>query len=138
MTKRPGSRIDGMSLLELLIAVAIMAMALGALYRAMGSNARAAGEMTRYQQALFVAQGLLYANQALPEGGWNEEGQSGELHWVVRSRQHVTAVQQSTPSAVPLHELRVTIGWTDGGRTRSLELGTLLPQRAPLTTGGAR
>lgn len=131
-------RSAGMSLLELLVAMVIMAMALGALYRSMGGSARAAGDADRYQQAIFVAQGLLFANSDLPESGWNEEGRSGELHWVVQSRPYVTTIQQNTPGAVPLHELRVTIDWTDGGRARSLELDTFLPQRVQLASGGAR
>ncbi len=135
----PVSRSSGMSLLELLVAMAIMAMALGMLYRAMVGGARAAGDATRYQEAIAIAESLLYANADLPEGGWNEQGQSGVFHWAVHTQPYTTPVQHSTPGAVPLYALNVTVSWEDQGRRQSLGLGTLVPQRPPvLTEGGAR
>ena len=139
MKRSPACRGAGMSLLELLVAMAIMAMALGMLYRATGGSARAAGDAARYQEAVFVAERLLYANADLPEGGWSEQGQSGGVHWAVRSQPYATAVQYGAPGAVPLHALHVEVDGTDHGRTRTFELSTLLPQRPPsLTDGGAK
>lgn len=132
-------RSRGMTLLELLVAVAIMAMSLGMLYRALGGSARAAGDVGRYQEAVFVAESLLYANADLPEGGWNEQGQSGVFRWSVHSRPYATVVQSSSPDAVPLHALQVTVDWEEQGRARSVVLGILVPQRPPpLVNGGAR
>lgn len=139
MKRSLARRSAGMSLLELLVAMVIMAMALGMLYRAMGGSARAAGDAARYQEAVFVAERLLYANADLPEGGWSEQGQSGVFHWAVHSQPYATAVQHGTPGAVLLHALHVEVAWADQGRTRTFELSTLLPQRPPsLTDGGTR
>ena len=136
MTSGWSRRSRGMSLLELLMAVAVMAMSLGMLYRAMGGSARAAGDAGRYQEAVFMAEGLLYANADLPEGGWNEQGQSGVFHWNVHSSPYATVAQQGTPGAVPLHVLQVAVGWEEQGRARTVELMTLLPQRPPPLLGG--
>lgn len=130
-----GKRSGGMTLLELLVAMAIMAIALGMLYRAAGGSARASGDAVRYQEAVFIAETLIQANADLPESGWIEEGQSGEFRWTARSNRHVTAVERSTPGAIPLHELRVSVVWSEMGRTRSIELATLLPQRPSPTVG---
>lgn len=129
-------RNDGMSLLELLVAMVIMAMALGMLYRAMGGSARAAGDATRYQEAIFVAEHLLYANRDLPEGGWTEQGQSGIFHWSVHAQRYAATAQQNTPTAVPLQALYVMVEWTEQERRRSVELHTLVPQRPTVQAAG--
>ncbi|WP_376751847.1 prepilin-type N-terminal cleavage/methylation domain-containing protein [Diaphorobacter nitroreducens] len=128
---------NGMSLLELLVAMAIMAMALAMLYRATGGNVRATVEAIRYREAIFIAENLLYANEDLPEGGWNEEGQSGTYRWQVRSVRYSSAVEQTTPGATPLHELHVRVMWSGQDRPKTLELATLLPQQLP-ADGGIR
>lgn len=58
----------GLTLLELLVAFAIMAMALGLLYRVMGGSARSAGDIERYQRAMVLAQSLLSLRDTVPEG----------------------------------------------------------------------
>ena len=62
----------GLSLLELLVAFAIMAIALGMLYKASGSSARSVGEIQSYQRAVSLAESLLATRDAIPPDGWNE------------------------------------------------------------------
>jgi len=128
MRDRP-IRCEGVTLLELLVAVAIMAMALGMLYRAVGGSARAVATVLQQEQALSIAQSLLWANSDVPEAGWQEDGQSGSYQWSVRSAPYVTAVQRSVAAAIPLQELRVTVAWKEEEQTRSLQLTTLVAQR---------
>ena len=66
----------GLSLLELLVAFAIMAIALGMLYKATGSSARQVGETQSYQRAVLLGESLLAGRDAVPAAGWKEAGQS--------------------------------------------------------------
>lgn len=120
---------QGLTLLELLVAFAIMAMSVGMIYRIMGSNARSAGDLETRQRAVVLAQSLLALRDTVPEGGVKQAGESGGYHWNLQSAPYDTGV--SGPAVTPLHELAITIVWNDGGLQRSLSLSTLLPQRKP-------
>ncbi|WP_287805131.1 prepilin-type N-terminal cleavage/methylation domain-containing protein [Diaphorobacter sp.] len=119
----------GLTLLELLVAFAIMAMSVGMIYRIMGGNARNAGELETRQRAVVLAQSLLALRDTVPEGGLQLSGESGGYRWSIHSALYDTGV--AGPSVTPLHELAIVIAWDDGGRRRSLELTTLRPQRKP-------
>ena len=64
----------GFSLLEILVAFAIMAVALGMLYRVMGNNARQTGQLTGQERAMVLAQSLLAAYQMAPAEGIQATG----------------------------------------------------------------
>lgn len=128
-------RQGGFTILELLVAFAIMAISLGMLYRASGGSVRAVGDMERYQRATVLAESVLAMRDAIPEEGWAEAGQVAGFDWRVASEPYPTEV--SGPTVTPLHEIRVVVSWPQGGRIRQLELATLRPQKKP-TQGGAR
>lgn len=123
----------GMSLLELLVALSIMAMAVGALYRALGSSVHSAGMLYDQQKALMLAQSLLSAKDAIPQAGWNESGESAGYRWQVRSAPYGSF----QPNITPLHSVVIYVRWSDGMRERFIELKTLRPQRGPVAEGGA-
>lgn len=118
-------RQHGLTLLELLVAFAIMAMSVGMIYRIMGSNARSAGDLETRQRAVELAQSLLSLRDTVPEGGVQQSGESSGYRWRLQSTPYDTGV--SGPSVTPLHQLAITIAWND----RSLSLVTLRPQRKP-------
>jgi general secretion pathway protein I len=118
----------GFSLLELLVAFAIMAMSLGVLYRATGSSARNVGDAAQYQRAIVLGQSLLSLRDSVPVTGWNESGQSGGFAWRVQSAPFATPVSNARPDAARLHEVAFLVTWNDGDRPRQMELVTLLPQ----------
>lgn len=126
----------GLSLLELLVAFAIMAIALGMLYKASGSSALSVGESERYQRAVSLAESLLAARDAIPPEGWNEAGQSAGFSWQVRSHPYATPASQGKLEVPILHALDMAVVWSERGLTRRLELHTLRPQRS-LPTGAA-
>lgn len=120
-------RHHGFSLLELLVAFAIMAMSLGLLYRVAGGSARHVSDAALAQQAAWLTESLLASRSSVLAGGWNEEGESAGFKWQVRSNPFDGGI--NNPQAVPLHAIRVAIQWTAGSRPGKLELVTLLPER---------
>lgn len=120
----------GLSLLELLVAFAIMAMSLALIYRSLGGSARQAGDLALQEQAVMLAQSVLALRESVTSQGWNESGESPPFRWQVSSQPYPTGV--SGAQVVPLHQIDLTISWTDGSRQRQLQLQTLLPQRSLL------
>lgn len=120
----------GFSLLEILVAFAIMAMSLGLLYRVSGGSARSVVDAAQSQHAAWLAESVLASRSSVLAEGWNEDGESPGFKWQVRSSPFNSGV--TNPQAVPLHEIRLAIQWTAGSRPGQIELVTLLPQRKPL------
>ena len=112
----------GFSLLELLVAFAIMAMSLGVLYRASGSSARNVADAAQYQRAVVLGQSLLSLRDSVPATGWNESGQSGGFAWRVQSAPFATPVSNARPDAAKLHEVAFVVSWSEGDRPRQLHL----------------
>lgn len=122
-------RVRGFSLLEILVAFAIAAMALGMLYQVMGNNARQVGGLATHERAMLLAESLLAAHQTVPPQGLREADQAAGYGWRVESSPYPTPVNASHPQAPRLHELRVAVHWQDGTAPRSFELVTLRPER---------
>lgn len=129
-TRRAGQqRQRGLSLLELLVAFAIMAMALGMLYKTTGNNARSIGDAAQYQRAVLLAESLLAARDGIPPEGWREQGDSAGLAWSVQSSPYPTPASQAQPGLPLLHAVAIQVRWVERGTTRSLQLQTLRPER---------
>lgn len=119
----------GFSLLELLVAFAIMAMSLGLLYRVAGGSARHVSDAVQHQQAAWLAESLLASQSSVRAAGWNEDGETAGFKWQVRSSPFNSGI--NTPQVVPMHEIRLSIHWTAGSRPGQIDLVTLLPERKP-------
>lgn len=121
----------GFSLLELLVALSIMALALGLLYQASTGALLGVGDLDMEQRADVLAQSILETRDAVPAAGWNESGSAARMDWTVGSAPYETAVSRQTPAATRLHEVHVVVGWDSRRGRRRLELHTLLPQQRP-------
>lgn len=127
---------SGLTLLEVLVALTIMGMALGLIYRVAGGAARNSADIEQRQQAIAIAQSLLASHNAVLPEGWQSQGQSGDFSWRAETQPWQTPV--SSPQTIPLHQLRVTVSWSQGSRPGQISLDTLVPERKPLAHETAR
>ncbi len=124
---------QGFTLLEMLVALAILGMSLGLLYRASGTGARNVADLEAYQRAVIVGQSLLDLRSTVPAEGWNDAGVDGNYAWRVNSAPFNTGL--SGPNIAPLHAVDIVVRW--GEPQRELALRTLRPERKPPEPGRA-
>lgn len=124
MTPAP-RRSAGFTLLEVVVALAIMSIALGVLYRAVGGSARTVGDLSAYSRAVAIGESVLQRRDSVPAGGWNEAGEWAGFRWSVAS----TPYEPGSGAAVPLHRVQVDVAWSDGLRERSFSLVSLRPEQ---------
>jgi general secretion pathway protein I len=128
--RTPARRLSrGFSLLELLVALSIMAMALGLLYQASTGALRGVGDLDLEERANVLAQSIVEARDSVPAAGWNENGSAAGMAWRVSTAPFETAVGRNAPNVPRLHEVRVTVEWDSRRGQRRVELHTLLPQQ---------
>ena len=119
----------GFSLLEMLVALVIMALSLAMLYQASGGTVRQVEDIETQQRAVLLAQSMLRARDTVPAAGWNESGEAAGLHWQVNSAPFPTGADGGK---VPvLHRLQVVVAWTGRRGPQQLTLESLLPQASP-------
>lgn len=119
----------GFSLLELLVAFAIMAIALGMIYRASGGSVRNVSSIEERQRALWQVESVLALVDGVPEQGMAMDGQDREFQWSLRTAPF--AGGSSDANAPRLHEVLVIVSWNEGGQPRQIEITALKPQQAP-------
>jgi general secretion pathway protein I len=118
-------RAGGFTLLEVVVALAIMAIALGVLYRAVGGGVRTVGDLSGYSRAVAIGESVLQMRDSVAADGWNESGQWEGFRWSVAS----APFEPGSGAGVPLHRVQVDVAWSDGLRERGLSLVSLRPQR---------
>lgn len=123
------SRHAGFTLVEALVAIAIMGLSLSLLYQILGGNTQSVGVSGQYQRAAMLAQSLLNAHEGIPKEGWSEQGESAGFVWQVQSQPYDTALMHSGRAMTPLHQVDILVQWSEGGQARSLAVSTLKPER---------
>lgn len=118
----------GFTLLEVLIALAILGLAVVTVIQLFGQGLRLLKVAGDYQQAVSLADRKAREVEIVQEG--IEAGQEGEFEWERRAT--VTVVPEELtvlgPTPVRLFQLTVEVRW----RNRSVEVATLRTAREPL------
>lgn len=126
MNRRP--RQGGFSLLEVLVAFAILSVSLGVLLQVFAGGLRNAGASDDYTQATLYAESILAAVGR--EAPLSEGVHSGPINDRFSWRSTVDAYQEGMPSfeqAPPVHAYRVSVEvfWQGMVQARSVRLETL-------------
>lgn len=120
----------GFSLLETVVALVILSISLGMLYRATAGATRNVRINERYTYAVVIAESLLDNYRVLGPGGVNEQQQLDDFRWRVSSR--LLQDEGAEAGGVPLHELSAAVSWEDGMRSREVVLVTVVPESTEL------
>lgn len=117
---------QGFSLLEMLVAIAVLGFSLGALYQAVSGASRNVHLDEQYTYASVLAESLLANYQMVPVEGMQESGETeGGYAWQV--------IAQPTPGNYPenmelgsLQNIEVTVSWHDGEKVRKFQLDSIV------------
>ena len=126
-----GKRDRGFTLIEVLVAFAILALTFTALVRIFGSGLTAADWVARERTAILLAQSRLAAvgiETPLTLGESSGESADG-YRWRVAVEPDTTATAQ--PLLLLLRRVKVVVSWAEGGSDRSVSLATLRLAPAP-------
>ena len=120
----------GFSLLEMMVAISILALALGALYQAAGGATRNVRVDEKYAYGVELARSLLADNGGVPASGVNITGETVDgFDWSVTTRP--TVAGRPSDAAPVLHEIEVRVNWRDGGKRREIVLNSVVEGYIP-------
>ena len=126
----PARRSAGFSLLEMVVAISILALSLGALYQAVSGATRNVRSDEKYAYGVELARSLLAANAVVPAGGVQSHGEtSGGFAWRVSAAPAVTAGSRLPEGA--LHRIEVSVNWQDGRKRRQVLLHSVVEGAQP-------
>ena len=125
----------GFTLLEVLVAFVIAALAMGALYGGTVSGLDATSVAAKYDEAVSLARSHIAAvGRGEPIALQEHSGAEGEgFTWHLRIRRHASRVLTLTdqdrandvkPASAILYDITVTESWKAGGRERQVTLAT--------------
>ena len=119
-------RQTGFSLLEVLVAFAILALSLGVLMQIFSSGARGAFLSEQYSTALGIAESRLAEAGRIDADKLEDSGKVGDVYqWKVTAKAIEEDVFTDISTRVKAYELTVQVSWEEGEKRRSVELSTL-------------
>ena len=118
-------RCAGFSLLEMVVAISILALALASLYQAASGATRNVRTDEKYAYAVELAQSVLANNAMVPLSGVSTQGETaGGFRWRVATRP-INLDRSSLPRG-SLHNIEVAVAWDDGRKQREVILHSVV------------
>lgn len=117
----------GFTLIEVLVALAIVGLALGAVAATFGNSLTAHETAADAEAALAVAEEQLALAAAAPRPGNAAGNFAGRFAWrtTVAPYEDGSKTADPTHSAPVLYRVAVSVAWRDGRRSREIALSTL-------------
>jgi len=120
----------GFSLLEMVVAMAVLSLCLSVLYQASSGATRNVRTDERYAYAVELARSLLAGNDSVPVGGVSTRGETpGGFYWQATTSPVSVDGDQLPPGS--LHNIEIAVNWRDGSRNRSVVLHSVVPGVLP-------
>lgn len=135
---RRGKAQKGFSLLEMLVAMVVLSLSLGALYQAAVGATRNVRVGSEYTEAVMLAESMMADHSFVTEENYAVSGQFTDYAWQVDSwpvpppngLADDALAEQRKDSFAPLQYLRVRVNWPGGASGRQIELVTVVPLRS--------
>lgn len=123
--RRRRASASGFSLLEMMVAISILALSLGALYQATSGATRNVRADEKYAFGVELARSLLADVTVVPNGGYRRQGETeGGYRWAVAATPIALAAGPLYPGA--LQQVVVSVSWDDGRRPREFVLHSVV------------
>ncbi len=124
--RRVARRERGFSLLEMVVAVAILGFSLGALYQAAGGAIRIVQTDEHRSYAIELARSLIVVYSVVPPAGLIETGETqGGFSWSVVA-EPVVLPEEISLMAGALQRIRAVVSWDDGAKRREVFLDSVV------------
>ncbi|MFT5709817.1 MAG: general secretion pathway protein I [Halioglobus sp.] len=121
---------SGFSLLEMVVAIAILSLSLGMLYQATSGATRNVRSAEKYAYGVELARSLLADNALVPVEGKSAKGETeGGFRWSMQTSP-IDLANRSLPRG-ELHTLEVRVSWSDGTKRRKVMLTSVVGGYAP-------
>ncbi|MDO3385245.1 prepilin-type N-terminal cleavage/methylation domain-containing protein [Gilvimarinus sp. SDUM040013] len=115
----------GFSLLEMLVAVAILGISFGMLYQSAGGSVRSVAVGEDYAYAVTIAQSLLAENSLVPQGGVNTRSETADgYRWSVQT----APLSDVNGDPLMLYRIDVEVQWGQGSGGRKFVLNSVVPE----------
>ena len=125
MSSHNASSQRGFSLLEMMVAMAILALALGSLYQAASGATRNVRTAERYAYGTELARSLLANYAMVPERGIEDSGETAAgYQWQVISTGR--PLDRGANVNASLHDLKIDVSWFDGSKKRQITLSSVV------------
>lgn len=119
----------GFSLLEMVVAVAILGISLSALYQSVGGATRTVGIDEKMAYGVELARSLVATHSVVPHTGLQEEGATDSgFSWLVTARPIDLEDEFLFPEGM-LQNLNVVVRWPDGDKHREFLLHSVVAGR---------